>query len=152
MPSTRSSDVATFGTLAVLGNGQIFGMRGIMPLDAIGNFGHNVTLGIDFKDFDENIRLSLEDGLRTAIKYVNWSASYGFGWTLADSTHGRLGRGVVGHARLRQRRPRVRAEALQGARELRLFLGHGAALARAFSATATALRQRGWPGNTRTCR
>jgi hemolysin activation/secretion protein len=81
-----SSDVATFGTLAVLGAGQIFGVRAIRPLDGIGSFSHTVTLGIDFKDFDEDIRLSLEDGLRTAIKYVNWSASYGFGWTLPESS------------------------------------------------------------------
>src|SRR5262245_32483513 len=80
-----SSDVATIGTLSVLGQGDIFGVRSIMPLDSIGSYGHNLTLGIDLKDFDENIRLSLDDGLRTAIKYVNWSAVYGFGWTLDNS-------------------------------------------------------------------
>jgi hemolysin activation/secretion protein len=80
------SDVAAVGTLSVLGKGQIFGVRGIRPLDAIGPYFHSVTLGIDFKDFDENIRLSLDDGLRTAIKYVNWSANYGFGWTFPKST------------------------------------------------------------------
>jgi hemolysin activation/secretion protein len=81
-----SSDVATVGTLAVLGQGEIFGIRGIRPFDPLGSYSHNLTLGIDFKDFDENIRLSLEDGLRTAIKYVNWSASYAFAWTLPESS------------------------------------------------------------------
>jgi hemolysin activation/secretion protein len=80
-----SSDVATIGTLSVLGAGKIFGVRGIRPLDAIGPYFHNATLGIDFKDFDENIRLTEEDGLRTAIKYVGWSASYTFGWSLPKS-------------------------------------------------------------------
>jgi hemolysin activation/secretion protein len=80
-----SSDVATIGTLSVLGSGNIFGVRGIRPLDSLGNFFHNVTLGVDFKDFDENIRLTEASGVETAIKYVNWSASYGFGWTLPRS-------------------------------------------------------------------
>jgi hemolysin activation/secretion protein len=81
-----SSDVATVGTLSVLGQGQIFGLRGIAPLDAIGSYFHNMTFGVDFKDFDEDIRLTVDDGLRTAIKYVNWSASYGFGWTFPRSS------------------------------------------------------------------
>jgi hemolysin activation/secretion protein len=80
-----SSDVATVGTLNVLGAGKIFGVRGIRPLDNIGRYSHSLTFGIDFKDFDENIRLTQADGLATAIKYVNWSASYGFGWSLPKS-------------------------------------------------------------------
>jgi hemolysin activation/secretion protein len=81
-----NSDVAAVGTLSVLGAGEIFGVRGIRPLDSIDKYFHNVTLGIDFKDFDENIRLTEDDGLQTAIKYVNWSASYAFGWTFPKST------------------------------------------------------------------
>jgi len=81
-----NSDVAAIGTLSVLGKGNIFGVRGIRPLDSIDRYFHNVTLGIDFKDFDENIRLSPDDGLQTAIKYVNWSANYAFGWTFPKST------------------------------------------------------------------
>jgi hemolysin activation/secretion protein len=81
-----SSDVATIGTLSVLGKGRIYGMRGILPLDPLGKFFHNLTLGIDLKDFDENIRLTERDGVATAIKYVNWSSSYAFGWSLPRST------------------------------------------------------------------
>lgn len=81
-----SSDVATVGTLSVLGQGNIYGIRGITPLDSAGSYFHNMTFGVDLKDFDENIRLSLDDGLRTAIKYVSWSANYGFGWSLPRST------------------------------------------------------------------
>jgi hemolysin activation/secretion protein len=80
-----SSDVATVGTLSVIGQGNIFGVRGIRPLDSLGAYFHNVTLGVDFKDFDENIRLTEATGLATAIKYVAWSASYGFGWNLPKS-------------------------------------------------------------------
>jgi hemolysin activation/secretion protein len=70
----------------VLGKGKIFGVRGIRPLESSGSYFHSATFGIDFKDFDEDIRLTTENGLATAIKYVNWSASYGFGWTLPKST------------------------------------------------------------------
>ena len=76
------SDVAAVGTLSVLGKGKIVGVRGIRTLDSMGRYFQNLTLGIDFKNFDENIRLTPQDGLATAIRYVNWSASYGFGWTL----------------------------------------------------------------------
>ena len=81
-----SSDVATVGTLSVLGQGKIFGIRGIRPLDGIGSYFHNLTFGIDSKDFDENIRLTTDNAIQTPIKYINWSASYGFGWTLPKST------------------------------------------------------------------
>jgi hemolysin activation/secretion protein len=80
------SDVATIGTLSVIGKGRIYGVRGIRPLDAIGRYFHNLTLGLDLKDFDENIRLTESNGVQTPIKYVNWSATYGFGWTFPKST------------------------------------------------------------------
>jgi hemolysin activation/secretion protein len=80
------SDVATVGTLSVLGKGKIFGVRGILPLDGIGRYYHSFTAGIDAKHFDEDIRLTAEDGIATPITYVSWSASYGFGWSLPKST------------------------------------------------------------------
>jgi len=80
-----SSDVATIGTLGVLGKGKIFGVRGIRPLDGIGPFYQNATLGVDYKNFTEDIQLA--DGSdSTPIEYVNWSASYAFGWALRKST------------------------------------------------------------------
>jgi hemolysin activation/secretion protein len=75
-----NSEVAAVGTLSVLGAGKIYGVRAIRTLDGIGRYFQNLTLGIDFKNFDENIRLTQQDGLATAIRYTNWSANYGFGW------------------------------------------------------------------------
>jgi hemolysin activation/secretion protein len=80
-----SSDVATIGTLGVLGKGEIFGIRGIRPLDGIGPFYHSATLGIDYKNFTEDIKLA-DGSVSTPIEYVNWSASYAFGWGLPKST------------------------------------------------------------------
>jgi hemolysin activation/secretion protein len=80
------SDVATVGTLSVIGKGKLFGVRGILPFDAIGHYSHNLTLGLDAKHFDEDIRLTEQDQVSTPIKYVNWSAIYSFGWALPKST------------------------------------------------------------------
>jgi hemolysin activation/secretion protein len=78
--------VATVGTLSVLGKGKIFGVRAIRPLEGVGPYYHNVTLGVDGKHFDEDIRLTPEEGIATPITYVSWSASYAFGWSLPKST------------------------------------------------------------------
>lgn len=71
-----NSDVATVGTLSVLGAGRIYGARYIVPLASIeGRLFHSVSLGADYKDFEESIRL--EDGSDvTPIQYVNWTVGY----------------------------------------------------------------------------
>lgn len=71
------TDVAALGTLSVLGKGEIVGLRAIRALPATATFGHSVTFGVDYKDFDENIRLSEDEGVQTPIRYVNWSLAYG---------------------------------------------------------------------------
>jgi hemolysin activation/secretion protein len=70
------SDVATVGTLGVLGKGHVYGSRFIVQLPAIGKYVPNLTFGVDYKDFDESVLLA-GGGLQTPIKYLNWSAAYG---------------------------------------------------------------------------
>lgn len=70
------TDVATLGTLSVIGKGQIYGLRAIHSLPWLENYFHSVTFGVDYKDFLEDIRLVEDDGLVTPVRYVNWSASY----------------------------------------------------------------------------
>ena len=70
------TDVAAIGTLSVLGTGQIFGVRAIRTLPDSLTYFHNVTLGVDYKDFLEDIRLVDADGLVTPIRYLTWSLSY----------------------------------------------------------------------------
>jgi hemolysin activation/secretion protein len=70
------TDVATLGTLSVIGKGQIYGLRAIHSLPVGENYFHSVTFGVDYKDFLEDIRLIDADGLVTPVRYVNWSASY----------------------------------------------------------------------------
>ena len=71
------SDVATVGTLAVLGKGQVFGARYVISLPLAGAWVPTLTLGADLKKFDESVLLAGGSGLQTPIEYMNWSLAYG---------------------------------------------------------------------------
>jgi len=75
-----NSDVATVGTLSVLGKGRIYGTRYIERLPDGASYSHSLTLGGDYKDFSENVRVSTDTGLQTPIAYANWSVVYGGTW------------------------------------------------------------------------
>jgi hemolysin activation/secretion protein len=75
-----NSDVATVGAIAVLGKGSVYGLRLINPLGEAVSGAPTLTLGVDYKDFAENIRLDPDSSLQTPISYVNWSAAYGGSW------------------------------------------------------------------------
>ena len=76
-----ASDVATAGTLAVIGSGNIYGTRFIMPLGRYRGYFHSLTLGVDYKDFDETVELIGADTLDTPIKYINFSTQYKGTWS-----------------------------------------------------------------------
>jgi hemolysin activation/secretion protein len=71
-----NTDVAALGTLSVLGNGQIFGVRAIQTLPDGIDLAHSVSYGVEYKDFLEDIRLDADNQLQTPISYVNWSVAY----------------------------------------------------------------------------
>ena len=74
------SDVAALGTLSVLGNGRIYGARYIRLLRGSDASFHNLTVGFDFKDFAESIRLDAAgDSIDTPIQYGAWSLVYAGG-------------------------------------------------------------------------
>ena len=72
------SDTAFGEGFEVIGKGQIFGFRYIMPLPSLDAFSHNLTMGIDYKDFDEDVNFSESesDNLKTPIKYMPLIFSY----------------------------------------------------------------------------
>lgn len=84
MPSTTfavygvdsKTDVSALGTLSVIGNGNIYGLRAIQALPGSPSYSHSVTLGVDYKNFLEDIRLTDLDPLQTPIRYLNWSVDY----------------------------------------------------------------------------
>jgi hemolysin activation/secretion protein len=71
-----NSDVATVSETNVIGNGSIYGARMIMPLASSRSVIRSLTLGFDYKDFDEIIRLDTQASDRTPISYGMWSLQY----------------------------------------------------------------------------
>jgi hemolysin activation/secretion protein len=76
------SNVSAVGDLSVIGNGDIYGLRLIEPLpggDA--NFYHNLTVGLDYKSFKQDVVLQGADtSVNTPIRYMPFSVQYGVNW------------------------------------------------------------------------
>jgi hemolysin activation/secretion protein len=75
-----NSEFSTFGadfaSLGVRGDGQVYGLRYLIPLPQGERYSHSVTLGADYKDFNELITQPDGAPAATPISYVNWSTSY----------------------------------------------------------------------------
>jgi hemolysin activation/secretion protein len=72
-----NSDFAVVANdLSVLGQGRIYGARYVMQLPSSPGYSHGATLGVDVKDFADNIRLANNTSDTTPIRYAVWSASY----------------------------------------------------------------------------
>jgi hemolysin activation/secretion protein len=74
------SDIAVVGGTSVIGKGNIGGVRLIRSLGASEGFYHALTLGFDWKDFKENVRLGA-DRASAPIKYAPVTASWRGDWT-----------------------------------------------------------------------
>jgi hemolysin activation/secretion protein len=70
------SDVATLGDANVVGNGDILGLRWIRALRARPGYSHTLTLGVDYKDFQESVGLQGADKVNTPIAYLPFSLAY----------------------------------------------------------------------------
>lgn len=70
------SNVAAVGDMSVLGSGDIYGLRRIIPLPSRENLFHSISLGADYKDFKENLVLQGADSLKTPISYVPFTLAY----------------------------------------------------------------------------
>lgn len=71
-----ASNVAAVGTLSVIGNGKIFGAhltRGWVPSES---WSHTLTLGVDYKDFAQDVNVDPATSSTTPIHYFVWSAEY----------------------------------------------------------------------------
>ncbi|RLU01142.1 ShlB/FhaC/HecB family hemolysin secretion/activation protein [Ketobacter sp.] len=79
------SDVATVGSTRVVGDGFILGGRYIHPFQRRDTGVSTLIFGFDYKDFDEQIRVTGAEGLETPIDYVVFTSQYssfnrGDGW------------------------------------------------------------------------
>ena len=74
-----SSDVATVGGTNVIGPGQIFGSRAVITLPARENFFHTLSAGVDYKHFDQTVKLG-GTGFSSPVTYypvvANYSATF----------------------------------------------------------------------------
>jgi hemolysin activation/secretion protein len=73
---SSNSDVATIGTLSVLGVGKIFGTRLVLPIDSGAGRSENITLGLDYKKFRNNITVTKDQRLGTYVRYLPLSVNY----------------------------------------------------------------------------
>jgi hemolysin activation/secretion protein len=70
-----NSNVAALGGVNVLGKGYAVGTRGVLQLPTLGVFAESLSLGFDFKHFDENI-LVAKTNTPDTVTYVPLAASY----------------------------------------------------------------------------
>jgi len=75
--SSSNAQIASAGALNVIGQGSIYGLRLVKPLMSLDNYFHSLTLGMDYKDFKENINMIGSDNpLSTPITYAPFVAQY----------------------------------------------------------------------------
>jgi hemolysin activation/secretion protein len=75
----QDSNVSTLGGGAVAGRGDIIGLRALFDLPTTAKFYQNVTLGIDWKNLEEDIVLG-DDVIPAPIEYYPLSANYAATW------------------------------------------------------------------------
>jgi hemolysin activation/secretion protein len=73
------ANVATVSDFSVIGDGEIYGARLVMPLSAQSGLYHSLTLGIDDKNFRENVAQPGTPGTQTPLHYWPASISYAGG-------------------------------------------------------------------------
>lgn len=87
------SNVATIGGTNVLGKGYSFGMSAIYSLAPSGNWYSSLSVGLDYKDFDENVVFG-DDADAVPIQYVPITLSYN-GYRFTETSQSSFGLSVV---------------------------------------------------------
>jgi hemolysin activation/secretion protein len=74
-----SSDVATVGGTNIVGPGQIVGGRAVITLPSLDNLYHTLSVGLDYKHFDQTVALG-PDSFASPVTYypvvANYSATF----------------------------------------------------------------------------
>ncbi|NOT12380.1 MAG: ShlB/FhaC/HecB family hemolysin secretion/activation protein [Methylococcaceae bacterium] len=74
--SSSNSQIANAGALSVIGSGNIYGARLVQPLPSLNDYTHTATLGVDYKDFKEDLALLGSDTIKTPIAYLPFIVQY----------------------------------------------------------------------------
>ncbi|MGL4401623.1 MAG: ShlB/FhaC/HecB family hemolysin secretion/activation protein [Luteolibacter sp.] len=75
----QDSNVSTLGGGAVAGRGDIIGLRALLDLPTTQKFYQNISLGIDWKNLEEDIVIG-DDVIPAPIEYYPLSANYNASW------------------------------------------------------------------------
>ncbi|MFB9262974.1 ShlB/FhaC/HecB family hemolysin secretion/activation protein [Bradyrhizobium erythrophlei] len=73
------SSVATVGGANVVGPGQVIGGRAVLTLPTKGELFQTLSLGVDYKDFKQSLRLG-KDAFDSPVTYVPLVGTYGATW------------------------------------------------------------------------
>lgn len=74
------SPITGVGALAVVGSGRLLGLRALRPFAQSADSSHTLTLGVDYKSFDQSIVLVGADDLRSPITYAPFLVRYDGSW------------------------------------------------------------------------
>ncbi len=80
MGTMQDSNVSTLGGAAVVGRGNIIGIRAITRLPTKPGFYQSFSFGMDYKHFDEDVVVG-GDMVSTPIEYYPFTANYAATWT-----------------------------------------------------------------------
>ena len=75
----QDSNVSTLGSTDVAGRGEVIGGRAIITFPQLPNFFHALTLGLDYKHFDQDVTIAGKT-VPTPVYYYPFSANYTATW------------------------------------------------------------------------
>lgn len=78
--TNSSSNVATLGTLGVLGKGQVYSARLSAPIAQLPGDSQTLTVGLDYKSFRNAITVASIGEQVEPVSYVNLSLTYSGAW------------------------------------------------------------------------
>lgn len=71
---------ANIGGLSVVGTGSIFGGRLIKPLADLGAYTHSLSLGVDYKSFNQGVGPQGQDLQSSPVSYLPFQVGYDGNW------------------------------------------------------------------------
>ncbi|GGF47740.1 hypothetical protein GCM10011611_62670 [Aliidongia dinghuensis] len=91
------SNVSTLGSTNVAGRGSVIGTRAVITLPSEEGFFHSLSVGFDYKSFDENVSQG-SGQFASPITYYPLNATYTATWQ-GDTSQTQLNAGVTFHTR-----------------------------------------------------
>jgi hemolysin activation/secretion protein len=89
------SNVNTLGAVNVAGRGKVIGGRMIIALPSEKGFSESVSLGLDYKSYDQGVTLASAPPEDTPVVYLPLSATYSASWQGGDGSLTQLDSGAT---------------------------------------------------------